>query len=52
MNPAMGKRKRSLVMLVQLAHLEHVFAKDRSPTAVKRKELAEVLGMNERQTQV
>jgi len=37
---------------VQLTHLERVFAKDRSPTAAKRKELAEVLGMNERQTQV
>ena len=51
-NPATGKRKRSRVTPVQLAHLERVFAKDRSPTAVKRKELAEVLGMNERQTQV
>ena len=51
-NPATGKRKRSRVTPVQLAHLERVFAKDRSPTAAKRKELAEVLGMNERQTQV
>lgn len=51
-NPVTGKRKRSRVTPVQLAHLERVFAKDRSPTAAKRKELAEVLGMNERQTQV
>lgn len=51
-NPVTGKRKRSRVTPVQLAHLERVFTKDKSPTAAKRKELAEILGMNERQTQV
>jgi hypothetical protein len=51
-NPVTGKRKRSRVSAQQLAFLERVFAKERSPTAIKRKELAEQLGMNERQTQV
>lgn len=51
-NPLTGKRKRSRVSPQQLAHLERVFGKDRSPTATKRKELADLLGMNERQTQV
>ncbi|KAF8322659.1 homeobox-domain-containing protein [Clavulina sp. PMI_390] len=51
-NPVTGKRKRSRVSPAQLTTLERIFLKDRSPTAAKRKELAEQLGMNERQTQV
>ena len=47
-----SQRKRFRVTPVQLAHLERVFAEDRFPTAAKRKEIADVLGMNERQTQV
>ncbi|KAG8881843.1 hypothetical protein FRB98_004088 [Tulasnella sp. 332] len=46
-----GKRKRSRVTPEQLAYLERVFAIDRSPGAAKRKELGELLGMGERQTQ-
>src|SRR6266436_1810269 len=47
-----AKRKRSRVTPAQLAQLERTFAKDRSPTAAKRKEISEMLGMQERQTQV
>ena len=47
-----GKRKRSRVTPAQLAQLERAFAKDRSPTAARRKEISEMLGMQERQTQV
>ncbi|KAF8339723.1 uncharacterized protein EI90DRAFT_2274470 [Cantharellus anzutake] len=47
-----AKRKRSRVTPGQLAQLERAFAKDRSPTAAKRKEITEMLGMQERQTQV
>lgn len=47
-----GKRKRSRVTPEQLAYLERVFAMDRSPGAAKRKEISELLGMQERQTQV
>ncbi|KAG9009087.1 hypothetical protein FRB94_012482 [Tulasnella sp. JGI-2019a] len=47
-----SKRKRSRVTPEQLAYLERVFAIDRSPGAAKRKELGELLGMGERQTQV
>ncbi|CAE6364375.1 unnamed protein product [Rhizoctonia solani] len=46
------KRKRSRVTPEQLAHLERVFALDRSPTAARRKEISEQLGMQERQTQI
>ena len=47
-----GKRKRSRVTPEQLAHLERFFAADRSPTAARRKEISEMLGMQERQTQI
>ena len=47
-----GKRKRSRVTPEQLAHLERFFAADRSPTAARRKEISEMLGMTERQTQI
>ncbi len=46
------KRKRSRVTPEQLAHLERLFAVDRSPTAARRKEISEMLGMQERQTQI
>ncbi|KAI0346309.1 homeobox-domain-containing protein, partial [Trametopsis cervina] len=46
------KRKRSRVTPEQLAHLERFFASDRSPTAAKRREISELLGMQERQTQI
>lgn len=46
------KRKRSRVTPEQLAHLERFFATDRSPTAAKRREISELLGMQERQTQI
>ena len=46
------KRKRSRVTPEQLAHLERLFATDRSPTAARRKEISEMLGMQERQTQI
>ena len=46
------KRKRSRVTPEQLVHLERYFAMDRSPTAGRRKEISESLGMQERQTQI
>ncbi|EIN04980.1 homeobox-domain-containing protein [Punctularia strigosozonata HHB-11173 SS5] len=46
------KRKRSRVTPEQLAHLERFFAADRSPTAARRKEISDLLGMQERQTQI
>ncbi|GJJ08618.1 hypothetical protein Clacol_002837 [Clathrus columnatus] len=46
------KRKRSRVTPEQLSHLERLFLIDRSPTAAKRKEISEMLGMQERQTQI
>ncbi|KAK2463472.1 hypothetical protein APHAL10511_004558 [Amanita phalloides] len=46
------KQKRSRVTPVQLAQLEQFFAADPSPTATRRKEISEVLGMPERQTQI
>ncbi|KZP27308.1 homeobox-domain-containing protein [Athelia psychrophila] len=46
------KRKRSRVTPEQLVHLERFFSVDRSPTAVRRKEISELLGMQERQTQI
>ncbi|EGN99000.1 hypothetical protein SERLA73DRAFT_90145 [Serpula lacrymans var. lacrymans S7.3] len=46
------KRKRSRVTPEQLVHLERFFSVDRSPTAGRRKEISELLGMQERQTQI
>lgn len=46
------KRKRSRVTPEQLVHLERFFSVDRSPTAARRKEISELLGMQERQTQI
>ncbi|KAH9481537.1 Pyriculol/pyriculariol biosynthesis cluster transcription factor 1 [Psilocybe cubensis] len=46
------KRKRSRVTPEQLVRLERYFAMDRSPTAAKRREISEALGMQERQTQI
>ncbi|KAG5653234.1 hypothetical protein H0H81_001617 [Sphagnurus paluster] len=46
------KRKRSRVTPDQLVHLERFFLLDRSPTAARRREISELLGMQERQTQI
>ncbi|KIY44085.1 homeobox-domain-containing protein, partial [Fistulina hepatica ATCC 64428] len=46
------RRKRSRVTPEQLKELEILFAADRSPTAARRKEISERLGMDERQTQI
>jgi len=46
------KRKRSRVTPEQLVHLERYFAMDRSPTATRRKDISDHLGMHERQTQI
>ncbi|KAF8920134.1 homeobox domain-containing protein [Mucidula mucida] len=46
------RRKRSRVTPDQLVHLEQFFAVERSPTAARRKEISDMLGMEERQTQV
>jgi regulatory protein PHO2 len=46
------KRKRSRVNPEQLIHLERFFALDRSPTAARRREISDLLGMQERQTQI
>jgi len=46
------KRKRSRVNPEQLVHLERFFLQDRSPTAIRRKEISDMLGMQERQTQI
>jgi hypothetical protein len=46
------KRKRSRVTPAQLVHLEKFFACERSPSAERRKEISELLGMQERQTQI
>ncbi|KAG7450988.1 homeobox-domain-containing protein [Guyanagaster necrorhizus] len=46
------RRKRSRVTAEQLVHLEQFFAVERSPTAARRREISELLGMEERQTQV
>lgn len=46
------KRKRSRVAPEQLIHLERFFAADRSPTAARRREISELLAMQERQTQI
>ena len=47
-----GRRKRSRVTPEQLAYLERVFTIDKSPGAARRKEISELLGMQERQTQI
>ena len=49
---AKDKRKRSRVTPEQLTHLERFFATDRSPTAARRREISDLLGMHERQTQI
>lgn len=49
---AREKRRRSRVTPEQLVHLERFFASDRSPTAARRKEISDLLGMQERQTQI
>lgn len=49
---AKEKKKRSRVTPAQLAQLEQFFATDRSPTATRRKEISQALGMPERQTQI
>ncbi|KAF5382063.1 hypothetical protein D9615_004225 [Tricholomella constricta] len=46
------KRKRSRVTPEQLIHLERFFLLDRSPTAARRREISDLLGMQERQTQI
>lgn len=46
------KRKRSRVTPEQLVHLERFFSLDRSPTAARRREISDLLGMQERQTQI
>ena len=46
------KRKRSRVTPEQLVQLERIFVMDKSPTAQRRKEISEMLGMQERQTQI
>lgn len=46
------KQRRSRVTPEQLAHLEQYFAAERSPSATRRKEISENLGMAERQTQI
>jgi len=46
------KRKRSRVTPEQLIHLERYFATERSPTAARRRDISELLGMQERQTQI
>ncbi|TFY51989.1 hypothetical protein EVJ58_g10264 [Rhodofomes roseus] len=46
------KRKRSRVTPEQLTQLESFFVANRSPTAARRKEISDMLGMTERQTQI
>ncbi|THV02779.1 hypothetical protein K435DRAFT_852429 [Dendrothele bispora CBS 962.96] len=46
------KKKRCRVTPEQLVHLERYFVSDRSPTAARRREISELLGMQERQTQI
>jgi regulatory protein PHO2 len=50
--PFEEKRKRCRVTPEQLTHLETFFASERSPTAIRRREISEMLGMNDRQTQI
>ncbi|KAG6900592.1 hypothetical protein C0993_008310 [Termitomyces sp. T159_Od127] len=46
------KRKRSRVTPEQLQRLERFFSLDRNPTASRRREISQMLGMQERQTQI
>ncbi|KAF7327555.1 U1 snRNP 70K protein [Mycena kentingensis (nom. inval.)] len=46
------KPKRCRVTPEQLVHLERFFAAERSPTATRRREISDLLGMQERQTQI
>lgn len=46
------KKKRTRVTPEQLVHLERYFAMDRNPTAARRKDISDLLGMQERQTQI
>ncbi|KIY68830.1 homeobox-domain-containing protein [Cylindrobasidium torrendii FP15055 ss-10] len=46
------RRKRTRVTPEQLVHLEKLFADERSPPSVRRREISVFLGMEERQTQV
>lgn len=46
------KRKRCRVTPDQLVSLEEIFCHDRNPTAIRRREISEELGMQERQTQI
>jgi len=50
--PDREKKKRTRVTPEQLVHLERFFAMDRNPTASRRKDISEFLGMQERQTQI
>ncbi|RPD60980.1 hypothetical protein L226DRAFT_522832 [Lentinus tigrinus ALCF2SS1-7] len=50
--PVKQRRKRSRVNPEQLVKLEEIFATDNSPTSSKRKDIAQQLGMDERQTQI
>lgn len=50
--PFKEKRKRCRVTPEQLAELERLFLLDRSPTAARRREIGQHLGMEERQTQI
>ena len=50
--PFKEKRKRCRVTPEQLAELERLFLLDRSPTAARRREIGQLLGMEERQTQI
>lgn len=52
LKPEKEKRKRSRVTPEQLVHLERFFLIDRSPTATRRRDISELLGMQERQTQI
>ncbi|KAI0714401.1 hypothetical protein C8T65DRAFT_738653 [Cerioporus squamosus] len=49
---AKQRRKRSRVNPEQLLKLEEFFAADNSPTSARRKDIAQQLGMDERQTQI
>ena len=46
------RRKRSRVTPEQLAKLEEFFASDNSPTSARRRDIARLLAMDERQTQI
>lgn len=46
------RRKRSRTTQEQLAKLEEYFAADQSPTSARRRDIAQELGLDERQTQI